>query len=226
MNGLKQAVFSAVASLALVCLPITPAAAHEHYHGGPCIVGNVIGAVATLITLPLAVASAAVSALQPQAQYAPAPGYYGGPAGYAPPNYNAQPPSVLRAVARVLRPASELLPARACLCDPDAALLRTHAWLLCSPSRLLWLLWCPGQAGPIEVGKKHRRAPPPKARHGGRPPRAAALELRDRILEVATGCSSRRATDRPPSRPWPGVRAFQSVRSIIASTTRRHCSPP
>lgn len=42
-------------------------------------------------------------------------------------------------------------------------------------------------AGPsIEVGKKQRRAPLRKARHGGRPPRAAALELRDRILEVAT----------------------------------------
>ena len=39
----------------------------------------------------------------------------------------------------------------------------------------------------IEVGKKQRRAPRPKARHGGRPPRAVALELRDRILEVATG---------------------------------------
>jgi len=38
----------------------------------------------------------------------------------------------------------------------------------------------------IEVGKKQRRAAPRKARHGGRPSRAAALELRNRILEVAT----------------------------------------
>lgn len=86
MKGLKQTVFSAVAGVALVCLPVTPAAAHGHYgYGGPCIVGNVIGAVATLVTLPLVVASAAVSALQPQAPYAPAPGYYGAPAGYYPP---------------------------------------------------------------------------------------------------------------------------------------------
>jgi hypothetical protein len=93
MKGLKQTVFSATASVALLCLPITPAAAHEHFYGGPCIVGNVIGAVATLITLPLTVASAAVSALQPQPQYAPAPGYYGAPSGYyAPPSYYAPPP--------------------------------------------------------------------------------------------------------------------------------------
>jgi hypothetical protein len=94
MNGLKQRVFSAAASFALLGLPITPAAAQEHFHGGPCIVGNVIGAVATLITLPLTVAAAAVSALQPQAQYAPAPAYYGAPAGYyAPPGSYAQPPA-------------------------------------------------------------------------------------------------------------------------------------
>jgi AcrR family transcriptional regulator len=44
------------------------------------------------------------------------------------------------------------------------------------------------RAGPsIEVGKKHRRAARAPARHGGRPPRAAALELRERILEAATG---------------------------------------
>lgn len=94
MKGLKQTVFSAAASVALLCLPLTPAAAHEHFYGGPCIVGNVIGAVATLITLPLTVAAAAVSALQPQAPYAPAPGYSGAPAAYyAPPSYYAQPPA-------------------------------------------------------------------------------------------------------------------------------------
>jgi TetR/AcrR family transcriptional repressor of mexJK operon len=38
----------------------------------------------------------------------------------------------------------------------------------------------------IRAGKNHRRSPARKARHGGRPSRAAALELRDRILEVAT----------------------------------------
>jgi TetR/AcrR family transcriptional repressor of mexJK operon len=39
---------------------------------------------------------------------------------------------------------------------------------------------------PIAAGKNQRRSPTRKARHGGRPSRAAALELRDRILAVAT----------------------------------------
>ena len=44
-----------------------------------------------------------------------------------------------------------------------------------------------GPAAPvIAAGKSHRREPPRKARHGGRPSRAAALQLRDRILQVAT----------------------------------------
>jgi TetR/AcrR family transcriptional regulator, mexJK operon transcriptional repressor len=41
-------------------------------------------------------------------------------------------------------------------------------------------------ASPIAAGKNHRRSPTRKARHGGRPSRAAALQLRDRILGVAT----------------------------------------
>jgi TetR/AcrR family transcriptional repressor of mexJK operon len=40
-------------------------------------------------------------------------------------------------------------------------------------------------ASPIAAGKNHRRSPTRKA-HGGRPSRAAALQLRDRILGVAT----------------------------------------
>ena len=39
---------------------------------------------------------------------------------------------------------------------------------------------------PIGAGKNQRRSPTRKARHGGRPSQAAALNLRDRILEVAT----------------------------------------
>jgi AcrR family transcriptional regulator len=39
---------------------------------------------------------------------------------------------------------------------------------------------------PIAAGKNQRRSPTRKPRHGGRPSRAAALELRDRILAVAT----------------------------------------
>jgi TetR/AcrR family transcriptional regulator, mexJK operon transcriptional repressor len=38
----------------------------------------------------------------------------------------------------------------------------------------------------IAVVKNHRRSPNRKTRQGGRPSRAAALELRDRILDVAT----------------------------------------
>jgi TetR/AcrR family transcriptional regulator, mexJK operon transcriptional repressor len=41
-------------------------------------------------------------------------------------------------------------------------------------------------ASVIAAGKPHRRERNRKARHGGRPSRAAALQLRDRILEVAT----------------------------------------
>ena len=44
-----------------------------------------------------------------------------------------------------------------------------------------------GRAAPlIATGKPHRREPNRKVRPGGRPSRAAALQLRDRILEVAT----------------------------------------
>jgi TetR/AcrR family transcriptional regulator, mexJK operon transcriptional repressor len=39
---------------------------------------------------------------------------------------------------------------------------------------------------PIGAGKNPRRSPTRKTRHGGRPSQAAALKLRDRILEVAT----------------------------------------
>jgi TetR/AcrR family transcriptional regulator, mexJK operon transcriptional repressor len=41
-------------------------------------------------------------------------------------------------------------------------------------------------ASPIAGAKGHRSSTTRKARHGGRPSRAAALQLRDRILEVAT----------------------------------------
>jgi TetR/AcrR family transcriptional regulator, mexJK operon transcriptional repressor len=41
-------------------------------------------------------------------------------------------------------------------------------------------------ASPIAAAKSHRNAPSRKTRRGGRPSRAAALQLRDRILEVAT----------------------------------------
>jgi TetR/AcrR family transcriptional regulator, mexJK operon transcriptional repressor len=45
---------------------------------------------------------------------------------------------------------------------------------------------CPRADSPIAASKKHQRSPIRKSPRGGRPSRAAALELRDRILEVAT----------------------------------------
>ena len=93
MPGLKQKVFPAAAIAGLLCLPITPAAAGPLLFA-PWALGHVIGAAATLATLPLVVASAVLSAQQPPAEYSPTPGYYGGPAGYyAPPNYYARPPA-------------------------------------------------------------------------------------------------------------------------------------
>jgi hypothetical protein len=93
MPGLKQTVFASAATAALVCLPITPAAAAGPLFFAPWALGHVIGVAARLATLPLALASAAASAGQPLAPYPPTRGYYGAPPGYyAPPNYYARPP--------------------------------------------------------------------------------------------------------------------------------------
>lgn len=83
MLGSKQRVFVAVASAALVCLSIRPAAA-----AGPFFVPWALGH----IVLPLIVGSVAASA-QPQASYAPGPGYYGGAAGGYAPGYYVRPPA-------------------------------------------------------------------------------------------------------------------------------------
>jgi hypothetical protein len=93
MPALKQTVVAAAATAVLLCLPLTPAAAAGPLLFAPWALGHVIGAAARLATLPLVVASAAASAVQPQAPYPPSPGYYVGPPGYyAPPNYYARPP--------------------------------------------------------------------------------------------------------------------------------------
>jgi hypothetical protein len=87
MPGLKQTIFAVAATAALLCLPVTPAAAAGPLLFAPWVLGHIIRAGVTLATLPLAVASAA-SGQQP-----PPPGYYGGQPGYyAPPNYYARPP--------------------------------------------------------------------------------------------------------------------------------------
>jgi hypothetical protein len=94
MPGLKHTVFTAAATAALLWLPVTPAAAAGPLFFAPWVLGRVIVVGARLATLPLVVASAAASALQPPEQYPPIPGYYGGPVGYAaPPNYYSRPPA-------------------------------------------------------------------------------------------------------------------------------------
>jgi hypothetical protein len=84
MARLKQTVFAAVATAAIVCVPIRPAAAAGPLLFAPWALGHIV--------LPLIAASAAASA-QPQAPYPSSPGYYGGAPGYyAPPNYYVRPP--------------------------------------------------------------------------------------------------------------------------------------
>ena len=92
MPALKQTVLAVAATAALLCLPITPAAAAGPLLLAPWILGHVIGAGVRLATLPLVAASSAVAAGQSQAPYPPTPGYYGPPGYYAPPNYYARPP--------------------------------------------------------------------------------------------------------------------------------------
>jgi hypothetical protein len=92
MLALKQTVLTAAATAALVCLPLTPAAAAVPLLFAPWALGHVIGAGVRLATLPWVVASAAASANQPQAPYPANPGYYGTPGYYAAPNYYARPP--------------------------------------------------------------------------------------------------------------------------------------
>jgi hypothetical protein len=105
MRGLKQTVFTAVATAALLCLPITPAAAACPLLFVPWALGHIIGAGVRLATLPLAIASATGSVQQPQPPYAPAPSYYGRPAGYyAPPNYYSRPPTYYAPPAAYYRP--------------------------------------------------------------------------------------------------------------------------
>ena len=85
MPRLKQTLFAAVVTAALVCLPIKPAAAAGPLLFAPWVLGHIV--------LPLVVASAVASA-QPQAPYPAGPGYYGGTRGYyAQPNYYVPPPT-------------------------------------------------------------------------------------------------------------------------------------
>jgi hypothetical protein len=104
MPGFKQTVLGSAAAALLACAPVLPAAAGVHGVGHFPAWGlgrGLFGAVAGLALLPLAIASAALSASEPQAPYQAPPGYGGGAPGYAPPpayyaapqTYYAPPPA-------------------------------------------------------------------------------------------------------------------------------------
>jgi hypothetical protein len=98
MPGFKRTVFGSAAVAALACALATPAAAGGHGFLHPWGFGRgLVGAAVGLATLPLAIASAALSAGEPEAPYQP-PGYargYGPPPAYyaAPPAYYTAPPA-------------------------------------------------------------------------------------------------------------------------------------
>jgi hypothetical protein len=103
MPGFKQALLGSAAAAALACVPMAPAAAgvHGFGHVHPFGLGRgLFGAVLGLATLPIAIASAALSAgadaappaYAPQPGYAPQPAYAPRPAYYpAPQTYYAPP---------------------------------------------------------------------------------------------------------------------------------------
>jgi hypothetical protein len=105
MPGFKRTVFGSAAVAALVCALATPAAAGVHGFLHPWGFGRgLVGAAVGLATLPLAIASAALSASEPEAPYQPAgyargygppPAYYAAPHAYyaAPQTYYAAPPA-------------------------------------------------------------------------------------------------------------------------------------
>jgi hypothetical protein len=125
MRGLKQTVLSAAASAALFLLPATPAAAAGPLLFAPWVLGRVIDAGVRLATLPLTIASAA-AAQQSAPPYAPAPSYYGGPAGNAQPRYNAPPPAYYSPPPAYYtrRPANYYYPARPAYYGPSLAYAR------------------------------------------------------------------------------------------------------
>src|ERR1700733_6866055 len=92
MPGFKRTVFGSALVAAPAVAPATPAAAGVHGFLHPWGFGRgLVGAAVGLATLPLAIASAALSAGAPEAPYQP-PGYargYGPPPAYyaAPPAY-------------------------------------------------------------------------------------------------------------------------------------------
>jgi hypothetical protein len=91
MRGFKHAVLGTAAAAVIACVPIATAGAHGFGHPHPWGLGRgLLGAAFGLATLPLAIASAALSANEPEAPYQSSPGY-GSPRGYAPQTYYAPP---------------------------------------------------------------------------------------------------------------------------------------
>jgi hypothetical protein len=95
---------SLIGATALLCVSIRPAAAAGPLLLAPLVLRHVMGAAARLATLPLAVASGALSESQPT-EYPGAPAY-GGPGGYyARPNYYARTPTYYRSSQVYYQPA-------------------------------------------------------------------------------------------------------------------------
>lgn len=90
MPRLKQVIAAAATIAAIVCIPVAPASAHglHPFWFGRGLVGAVVG----LATLPLVIASAAISAVtEPQGPGYDGPRGYDAPRAYAPPAYAAPP---------------------------------------------------------------------------------------------------------------------------------------
>ncbi|MGO9991651.1 MAG: hypothetical protein ACLPTF_03930 [Steroidobacteraceae bacterium] len=114
MQNLKAITLSAIGAAALTITPLTPAAAGSHWVGGRGfhhfgVVGAIASAIVGVATLPLAIASAVASTVEPP-QYAPPPPayypppapYYGGVSGYYAPaaRYYPRPPGYYAPRAR------------------------------------------------------------------------------------------------------------------------------
>jgi hypothetical protein len=99
MNGRKHPLLAALAISAIAMMPLSQAVAGGHGYGlvHPWgVARGVVGAVVAIATLPLVIASAALSAVVPAEPEGPAyggpPAYYPAPAYYAPaPYYGAAP---------------------------------------------------------------------------------------------------------------------------------------
>jgi hypothetical protein len=108
MHGLQRNMLAAAATAALLCAPITPAAA-----AGPLLLvpllGHAVAAMARLATLPLIAASAQPPAAGPSYY---APGYAAPPrVSYAPPlAYYAAPQSYYRPAQRYSSPRRDYAP--------------------------------------------------------------------------------------------------------------------